>query len=276
MRFDGQVFGIRLDNQGSIDVPAVRLVIFTSQPIMEELVDRLAAEISCRYDLSADLGAFYDGFHSDPQLAPVLARWRGVRPSSYTSLYEYLVIATVLQNANVRRTVQMMENLFRQFGSRAAFDGRELSAFWDPGAIQRVDETVLRELKLGYRAKTIKRQAEAFGPGGLEEQTLRGLPTADLKHMLLGIYGIGPASVGYLLFGQFKRYEVFDYLPPWEQKIYSRLLFNQELVDSKILLEEIERRWGAWKMLAAHLLFEDLFWRRKNAPVPWLEELIRL
>jgi hypothetical protein len=29
-------------------------------------------------------------------------------------------------------------------------------------------------------------------------------------------------------------------------------------------------------MLAAHYLFEDLFWRRRNEPAEWLEELIRL
>jgi hypothetical protein len=28
--------------------------------------------------------------------------------------------------------------------------------------------------------------------------------------------------------------------------------------------------------LAVHILFEDLFWRRKHEPVAWLEELIRL
>jgi hypothetical protein len=29
-------------------------------------------------------------------------------------------------------------------------------------------------------------------------------------------------------------------------------------------------------MLAAHYLFEDLFWQRVHTSVPWLEELIRL
>ncbi len=276
MRFEGQAFGIRLDDQGTIEEPAIRLAIFSAQPLAEDQADRLASEITCRYNLAADLRVFYDGYSGDPLLAPVLARWRGVRPSTYASLYEYLVIATTLQNATVRRTVQMMENLFAYFGSQVAFDGRELSAFWEPEAIQRVDEGVLRGLKLGYRAKTLKRQADAFGPGGLDERVLRGLPTAELKRALLGIYGVGPASVWYLLFGQFQRYEVFETISPWEQKIYSRLLFNQEMVAAKIILDEVERRWGPWKMLAAHLLFEDLFWQRKNAPVPWLEELIRL
>jgi 3-methyladenine DNA glycosylase/8-oxoguanine DNA glycosylase len=276
MRFEGQVFGIRLDNQGSIEAPMVRLSVFSAQPPGQDQIDRLAAEITCRYDLNTDLRAFYDGFRDDPWLAPALARWRGVRSSSYTSLYEYLVIATVLQNATVRRTVQMMENLFSYFGSRVTFDGRELSAFWEPEAIRSVDEMALRELKLGYRAKTLKRQAESFAAGGLDESRMRELPTAELKRMLLQIYGIGPASVWYLLFGQFKRNDAFEYISPWEQKIYSRLLFNQTLVDAKTILSEVDRRWGAWKMLAAHILFEDLFWQRKNAPVPWLEELIRL
>lgn len=276
MRFDGQVFGIRLDNLGSIETPAVRLVVFAAQTPGQDQVDRLAAEIAYRYDLAADLRAFYDGFRDDPLLAPALARWRGVRPSSYTSLYEYLVIATVLQNATVRRTVQMMENLFAHFGSLEAFDGRELSAFWEPEAVRCADEIVLRELKLGYRARTLKRQAESFGSGGLEEFQMRELPTAELKRILLGIYGIGPASVWYLLFGQFKRYDAFEYISPWEQKIYSRLLFNQDLVDAKKILVEVEQRWGIWKMLAAHILFEDIFWQRKNAPVAWLEELLRL
>ncbi len=276
MRYAGKVFGLHLENMGTVEDPAVRLKIYADQNPSWELVDRLSAEVACRYDLYADVRAFYDGFHDDALLAPVLARWRGVRPSSYTSLYEYLVVATLLQNATVRRTVQMMENLFARFGSKVMFDGRELSAFWDARAIQQADEADLRALKLGYRAKTLKRQAAAFRPGGLDEDHLRGLPTPELKQALLNIYGVGPASVWYLLFGQFKRYDAFEHISPWEQKIFSRLLFDQELVEAKVILAEVERRWGPWKMLAAHLLFEDLFWRRKNEPVPWLEELIRL
>jgi 3-methyladenine DNA glycosylase/8-oxoguanine DNA glycosylase len=276
MRFEGLPFGLRLDNLGSIEEPEVRLVVFSNEPLCPAQVERISAEVACRNDLAADLRAFYDGYSTDTLLAPVLSRWRGLRPSSYTSLYEYLVIATVLQNANVHRTVQMMENLFDRYGSKLAFDGRLLSAFWDPQAIQASSEEDLRAIKLGYRAKTLKRQADSFGPGGLDEVQLRGLPTADLKRALLSLYGVGPASVWYLLFGQFKRYEAFEYISPWEQRIFSRLLFDQEWVESKVILEEVEQRWGPYKMLAAHILFEDLFWRRKNEGVPWLEELIRL
>ena len=283
LRFAGEVFGIRMDNLGGVDDPALRLVIFSAEAAAPEVIERIAAEMTWRYDLEADLSAFYDGFAGDELLAPVLARWRGVRPSTYSSLYEYLVISTLLQNATVRRTVQMAENLFARYGRRVAYDGRVLAAYWDPAEIRAAPEEELRTLKVGYRAKTLKRQAESFAPrlwgfapDGLDEAVLREMPTPELKKTLLGIYGVGPASVWYLLFGQFKRYGVFETISPWEQKIYSRLLFNEDLVDGKVILDEVEKRWGQWKMLAAHLIFEDLFWQRRNQPVPWLEELIRL
>lgn len=277
MRFGGECYGIRMDNLGIIDDPALRVTIFSSQAIDGGCAEQISAEITERFDLRADLSPFYNGdLRDDALLGPVLERWRGVRPSAYTSLYESLVVTTTLQNATVRRTVQMMENLFARYGSRLEFDGHELSAFWDPEIIRLADESDLRALKLGYRAKTLKRQAESFAPGGLDEEILRLLPTAELKKRLLSIYGVGGASVWYLLFGQFRRYDVFEYISPWEQKIYSRLLFDSEWVDSKTILTEVENRWGKWKMLAAHILFEDLFWRHKCEPVKWLSSLIRL
>lgn len=39
-----------------------------------------------------------------------------------------------------------------------------------------------------------------------------------------------------------------------EQYILSRLLFGKALVEPEVILAEVEKRWGCWKMLAAHLL----------------------
>jgi len=45
------------------------------------------------------------------------------------SLYDYLIIAIVLQNAVIRRSVQMLQFLFEAYGASLAFDDRELSCF---------------------------------------------------------------------------------------------------------------------------------------------------
>jgi len=170
----------------------------------------------------------------------------------------------------------MLDALFQHLGILLDFDGKLLSGFWDVEALDEVSEEYLRNLKIGYRAKTLIKQAQPFRNDLLDEFTLRELPSFELRKRLLSLYGVGPASVGYLLFEVFKRYDELDYISPWEQKIYSRVLFNKEIIPQDVILSHIEQRWGSWKMLAMHYLFEDLFWRRKTDSIPWLEELIRL
>ena len=276
MRFEDRVLGTRMMGKGSVDEPCVELSIWTAEEIPPDEIKRISNEIEYRFDMRADLSGFYRKFVDDEILGPVLERWRGMRVMANASLYEFLVIATVLQNATVRRSVQMFENLFQRYGSRITYDGKELSVYWPTEAIHQTSEEELRALKVGYRAKQLKRQAQPFVSGELDEFHLRTLPLDELKEVLIGIYGIGPASVWYLLFEVFKRYDALDYISPWEQKIYSRLLFDEELVENEVILDEVNARWGRWKMLAVHYIFEDLFWQRKNQPVPWLEELIRL
>ena len=87
--------------------------------------------------------------------------------------------------------------------------------------------------------------------------------------------GVGPASASILLFEALHHYGTMEKIDPWEQQIYSRLLFNKELVPAETLLQEINKRYGTWKTLAMHYIFEDLLWKRKTERIEWLEKLIR-
>ncbi len=276
MRFKGGVYGIKMKEIRSVDNPMIEITISSAKKIDSLLIQQILSEIEFRFDMKADIKEFYDKCGNDEILSPVIERWKGMRVSAHVFLYEFLVITTVLQNATVRRSVQMLDNLFKKYGTTVEFNGQKLFAFWSPRVIFRTSEEELRQIKLGYRAKTLKRQAENFIGSDLEETKLIQLSTPELRKKLLSLYGVGPASVQYILFEVFKRYDVLEYVPPWEQKIYSRLLFNKELVDTDIILEEIKNRWENWRMLAVHYIFEDLFWQRKNRNIPWLEELIRI
>jgi len=192
------------------------------------------------------------------------------------SLYESLIVYIVLQNATVRRSVQMLDNLFQAYGSLAHFDRQALYSFWPPEVLDAAPEEDLRALKVGYRAKSLRRISSQFARGEIDATALRRLSNVELKRELLKLYGVGPATASYLMSEVFHRYDAFEHVPPWEQRIYSRLLFDEELVPAERILAEVQQRWGCWKMLAAHYLFEDLFWRREHESVPWLEELIRL
>ena len=58
-----------------------------------------------------------------------------------------------------------------------------------------------------------------------------------------------------------------------------RLFFGQDPDDPlpvNVLLRTFDERFGGYRALAVHYVWEDLFWRRKHERVEWLEGLIRL
>ena len=199
-------------------------------------------------------------------------------PGHPSSLYEYLIIGIVLQNATVRRSIQMFKLLLENYGTRLEYDGKELWCFWEPGALHKVTEEELRALKVGYRAKSIKKIDDCFIQDEINEFELRKKDREIQMKELLKLYGVGPATVWYLLFDVFHHWDFFNHVSPWEQKIYSKLFFDHDPehpVEVSKILEHFEQ-FGEYKQLAVHYIWEDLWWRRKYEEVPWLEKLIRI
>jgi 3-methyladenine DNA glycosylase/8-oxoguanine DNA glycosylase len=160
-----------------------------------------------------------------------------------------------------------------------SYSGKELYCFWEPEVVDRATEQELRHLKVGYRAKSLKRVTEAFIRNEIDEFELRNKPREDQREALLGLYGIGPASVGYILSDVFHHLDELDHISPWEHKIYSKLFFDtepDEPVSVDKLLGLFNERFGKYRMLAVHYIGEDLFWKRKHEDIDWLEKLIRL
>ena len=279
MLWRGQALGLKIENRGSVEQPMILLSVYARDKLDDAFLNSLADEITYRYNLQLDLGDFYQRFGDDPHLGPVMRRFYGMRPVNFGSLYEYLMIAIVLQNATVRRSVNMLQTLFEHYGSQVSFDNKALSVFWQPETIHQASEADLRSLKVGYRAKSFLRVSRAFVEAEIDELALRSRPQEVQRQALLNLYGIGPASVWYILFDVFHHLDELNYISPWEQKIYSKLFFDRQPEDPapvKELLNYFQQHFGGWRMLAVHYFWEDLFWRRKHEPVDWLEKLICL
>lgn len=278
MRIDRKILGFKLENRGKIKRPKIKISLFAKDSLTKDEVKMVLERIDWQFGFSEDLSEFYRKFAKDKILAPLFKHYLGMRVNSgEVGLYPMLQVYIVLQNATVRRTVQMMNNLLGNYGQKVRFDGKEMYVFWTPEILNKASEKELRDLKLGYRAKFLKKIAKDFVEGKIDEVKIKKLPKEEAKKELLKIYGIGPASVDYILFEVFRRYNVFDYLPPWEQKILSRIIYNKPLVLAKKILSDVQKRWGEWKRFAIHYLWEDIFWQRKRGKkIPWLEKEIRL
>lgn len=274
LRFEHRMFGLRIEDAA----PDVRVGVWADARIPQQLIAAISEELTWRANLRLDLTEFDRVASRDRELAGAVRRWRGMRPMHLGSLYEYLVIAIVLQNATVRRSVRMLQALFERYGTLLRFDRRELYCFWDPATLADASEQDLRALKVGYRAKSLLAVSETIASGEVDARALREATLEEQRAALLSLYGVGPASAGYILIDVFHAFDEMAHISPWEQRIYSRLLLARPTDDPapvQVLLERIAR-WSPWRALALHYLWEDLFWRHHAEPIDWLAPLIRL
>ena len=111
----------------------------------------------------------------------------------------------------------------------------------------------------------------------INDRKLRELSVNEAKERLLKLYGVGPETARILLVEVLHHYDIFEHIAPWQQKIYSRLLFNKKLVSTDKISKYIRNKWDEWANLAASYIWEDIFWQRKQGKkIDWLEKEIRL
>lgn len=275
MLWYGKRLGLIYKDASRKNQPKVKVEIYSDRKLISEFLNSLRKEIIWRFNLDLDLNDFYKAIGDDPVFKPVIKRFEGLRPMSYSSLYEYLIIAIMLQNTVVRRSVSMLQSLFERYGTLLEYDGVKLWSCWEPKVMANADEQQLRTLKIGYRAKSLIKVSIPFAEEEINEFELRNKSIEEQERILDSIYGVGPQSLDYIMVDALHRFDYLQHISPWEQKILSMVVFNKELVPVEKLLKYFER-WEKWKALAAHYLWEDIWWKRRNESVPWLEKLIRL
>lgn len=277
--FAGNKVGLVFKDFGRINEPQVLVEIYSTVELEKESLDYIESELRYRYNLDLNLEDFYKRLSENIHLKTPIHNLFGMRPGHPNSLYEYIMIGIMLQNASIKRSLQMYQRMLQNYGEEINFDGVRMNAFWNIGDLEAVEEQDLRDLKVGYRAKSFKRVDQYFKNGLINEIELRRGNNPDLqKSELLKIYGVGHATVWYLMFDIFHRWEVFEHISQWEQKLYSKLFFDRDLNDLVPVNEILSfiDQFGEYKHLAVHYLWEDLWWRRQNGEeFEWLEKEIR-
>jgi len=276
LRIDRDLFAIAIKDKGTLLKPKLEVTVYSITNLDARYFKKIKQEIIYRFGLNFDLREFNRLIKSDKRFYPIFKKWVGMRNSSQYTLYELLIIAIVLQNATIRRSQQMIDSLLAKFGIKAEFDNKELWAIWLPKELENVSEEELRALKVGYRAKFIKKLSKDFADGKVDEFKLRDFNKENAKEELMKLYGVGPETARILLFEAYHHYDVFEHIAPWQQKIYSRLFYGKKLVPTNKIYNDIKGQYGKYSMLAVHYIWEDIFWKRTTENILWLEKEIRL
>lgn len=261
-----QTYGVKFQREPK----GLTVSLFSRAALSAQELEVAIDEIRTRFTLTMDYSSFYSKHRSDRYLREAIRRNRGKHIGSNYSLYHHLIVAIFLQNTTVSRTIQMCGSALERYGRKIAFDGVELSSLWEPSDLQ-ASEDDLRAIKLGYRAKSLKRLTEYFVEHSNILGTLRTLPSEQVARELLNIYGVGKQTVFYLMLGQFHRTDYLKHIPTWERRILSKYLFKKEDTNEAKLIDWFRDRYGKWCGFALSLVFEDVFFQHKKKPLPWLK-----
>src|SRR3989338_2271076 len=242
MLWKKQKLGLIYENAGTKLNPKVRIRIYSNRRLTKDFLENLKQEVIWRFNLGLDLTDFYKDVSKDSLLSPIIKKFSGLRPMHYGSLYEYLIIDIMLQNTVVRRSISMLQSLFEKYGSLLEYNKQKLWCFWKPEALAKAKEAELRSLKVGYRAKSLMRVSKPFASGKIDELELRKKSKEEQEKALISLYGIGPASVGYIMFDAFHHWDYLRHISPWEQKIYTRIFFNKNHVKELVPVQKILKR----------------------------------
>src|SRR3989344_7091161 len=176
MLWQNQILGLKIEDIGVVSKPKVKFHIYSKEKLSKDFIDGLTPELRWRFNFDQDISEFCSKYKESKVLGTAVKKWSGMKPIAANSLYETLIIYLVLQNATVRRSIQMLENLFNRFGRKIEFDGKVLSTFWEPVKMAKVTEQELRDLKVGYRAKFFMRITQQFVNKEIDEFKLRKMP----------------------------------------------------------------------------------------------------
>ncbi len=177
--------------------PVGRTAVAAARPVMERMLG-----------LTVDLGGFYRVAAADDRLDTLAARFHGMRPPCFPTVFEAVVNAVACQQLSLDVGIHLLNRLARRFGpatggpvTRYGFPAPDRLAAADPAELH----------ALGFstaKARTIVSLAGQVATGTLDLEALRDAGDDQAMGILLGLHGIGRWSAEYVMLRGLARYHV--------------------------------------------------------------------
>jgi DNA-3-methyladenine glycosylase II len=197
------------------------------------------------------LDEWYERVKPFPWLAYLAEELRGLRPPRYPSLFEALAHAIVFQQISIHAAASIMRRTVETLSKPVEHDGMQLYPFFDPRAVLKADEALLRSAGLSAnKAGHLRSAAAAVADAMVTEEQIELLPSVEAAQRLTSVKGIGAWSAAVVLLRGFGRLDVFPMKDSGVARSIKALAGNQ-VADPPALLERLGPVRG---MLYFHLL----------------------
>jgi DNA-3-methyladenine glycosylase II len=220
----------------------------------------LRANIDRMLGLQLDLSEFYRMAADDDLIAPLVARFRGVRPPRFPSVFEGLVNAVACQQLSLEAGISLLNRLSAAHGKTTSIDGVQLHSFPHPHDLAGLTPQALRRLGFSFRkAASIIEISQAIVSGSLDLEGLTSVPDDEAVARLTKLHGIGRWSAEYVLLRSIGRLHVFPGDDVGARNKLSRWLGLRSALDYDAVAHAVARWQPYAGMVYFHLLLEGLW-----------------
>jgi DNA-3-methyladenine glycosylase II len=154
------------------------------------------------------LTGFYRVAAGDARLNSLAARFRGMRPPCFPTVFEAVVNAVACQQLSLDVAIHLLNRLARRFGPAVPGPVTRYG-FPAPARLAAADPAELRALGFSTaKARTIISAAGRVAAGALDLEGLRDADDDRAMSTLLGLPGIGRWSAEYVMLRGLARYHV--------------------------------------------------------------------
>lgn len=207
------------------------------------------------WGLGDDLEDCYSVLGADPQLAPVIARYRGMCLFRVPGVCEALLVAILGQQISVRAANACRLRLMSALGERLAVEGTVYTTYPLAMNLMSAGTERLRATGTGgQKARFLLSLAEAALAGKLERGRFRGLSDEEAIASLCEIRGVGPWTAEVALLRGLGRLDAFPAGDLGLQVAAQRVLGLKQR-PSELELRAIAERWRPWRGYAALYLW---------------------
>jgi DNA-3-methyladenine glycosylase II len=238
--------------------PALTLSVLTPGRYRPADLDAITAQAGRLLGTNVDLEDFYRLADADPRLAELVARFVGVRPPRFPTLFEAMVNAIANQQLSLEVGIELLNRLTARFGARPP-DGHGLVAFPDAASMVEVDPAELRGLGFSTRkAEYIVNSAHAVVSGEISTSRLEACERGDATELLLEQRGIGRWSAEYILLRGLGRLDVFPADDVGARNKLQRMMGLSHPPDRDEIIS-MTAPWSPWAgVVYFHLLLDGL------------------
>jgi DNA-3-methyladenine glycosylase II len=267
-RWDGRVYeralpfgdsavAVAVAQDGPADAPRLRVTL-RGEGIDGGAEAQVRQTLARLLGVKADLSGFATMAASDPALAGLVIRMRGLKPPRFSTLFEGLVNGIACQQLSLDVGVHLLNRLSAAHG-RPVDPGRDaIHAFPGPAELATVDPAELKRLGFSMaKARTVVTCAREI----LDGEVLRGLEGAEddeVLERLTSLRGIGRWTAQYVMLRGLGRLHVFPGDDVGARNKLKAFLGLEGQLDYK-RVERVVSRWAPYGGLVYfHLLLDSL------------------